>query len=369
LSALETAPDHPRLAGTRAGYLYASHEAGYRAGMKIGVLDIGSTTAQLQVAEAVPGAPPLPTHALKQRILLGEALQPDGAIAEGGIQRVICAVHQAATAARHLQVDRLYAFATSAIRDASNATEIAARLSNETGVQPRFLSGEDEARLTYLAVRRWFGWSAGRLLVLDIGGGSMEIALGRDARPDFAVSLPLGAGRLTRGFLPDDPPSRRQLHDLEHHVRTTLRQVSDRLLWEGDPKGVIGSSKTFKQLARLAGAPPQRRGPFVRRVLTRKDVRRWIPRLAHLASQDRSRLRGISQYRAAQVLAGAVVANATMTALNIKQVQVSPWALREGILLHHLETVTDLEQPLTLESLGPVAALAPAPALVTPLQR
>src|SRR5205823_765794 len=151
---------------------------GHRQDMKIGVLDIGSTTAQLQVAEAVPGAPPLPTHAFKQRILLGEALQPDGTIAAEGVDRVIAAVHTAGTVARELQVDRLYALATSAIRDATNAGEIAAVLANDTGVQLRFLSGEDEARLTYLAVRRWYGWSAGRLLVLDIGGGSMEIALG-----------------------------------------------------------------------------------------------------------------------------------------------------------------------------------------------
>jgi len=337
--------------------------------MKIGVLDIGSTTAQLQIAEAVPGAPPLPTHALKERILLGEALQPDGTIADDGIDRVIAGVQKAATAARDLQVERLYAFATSAIRDATNATEIAARLTNETGVQPRFLSGEDEARLTYLAVRRWYGWSAGRLLVMDIGGGSMEIALGRDAQPDFAVSLRLGAGRLTRTFLPDDPPSRKQLHELRHHVRTTLRQVSDRLLWEGDPKQVIGSSKTFKQLARLAGAPPQRRGPFVARSLTRKDVRQWIPRLASLSSKDRAGLRGISQYRARQVLAGAVVANATMTALDIDSLEVSPWALREGILLHHLESVVDQGQQLTFESLQPVAGLAPDPAVVTSINR
>ncbi|MEU4191897.1 hypothetical protein AB0E69_08375 [Kribbella sp. NPDC026611] len=142
---------------------------------------------------------------------VARAIQPDGSIAEDGVRRVIDAVHRAATAARDLHVDRLYACATSAIRDASNATDVALRLTNETGVQPRFLTGEDEARLTYLAVRRWYGWSAGRLLVLDIGGGSMEIALGRDAQPDFAVSLPLGAGRLTRAFLPEDRPGH-QVH-------------------------------------------------------------------------------------------------------------------------------------------------------------
>jgi exopolyphosphatase / guanosine-5'-triphosphate,3'-diphosphate pyrophosphatase len=325
--------------------------------VRIGVLDVGSNSAQLQVVEASPGAPPLPTHAVKHATLLGEAIQPDGSITPEGVDRVITAVRDTVAAARSLQVDRLFAFATSAVRDAVNGGEIAARLETEAGIKPRFLTGEDEARLTYLAVRRWYGWSAGRLLVLDIGGGSMEIALGRDARPELAVSLPLGAGRLTRAFLPDDPPTKRQLRELRHHARTTLREVSDRLRWEGDPKRVIGSSKTFKQLARLAGSPPQRTGPFVRRRLRRADVAAWIPRLAGLPAAERARLRGVSEARARQVVAGAIVAQAVMTTLDIKALDVSPWALREGIILHHLETVMHQEQPLTLDSLQPVEVL------------
>lgn len=336
--------------------------------MRIGVLDVGSNSAQLQVVEASPGAPPLPTHAVKHATLLGEAIQPDGSIAPEGADRVIEAVRDTVAAARSLQVDRLFAFATSAVRDASNRAEIAARLRDEAGIQPRFLTGEDEARLTYLAVRRWYGWSAGRLLVLDIGGGSMEIALGRDAQPELAVSLPLGAGRLTRAFLPDDPPSKRQLRELRRHSRSTLREVSDRLRWEGDPKRVIASSKTFKQLARLAGAPAQRTGPFVRRRLRRSDVAAWIPRLAEVPAAERARLRGISEARARQVVAGAIVAHAVMTTLDITALDVSPWALREGIILHHLETVMHQEQPLTLDSLQPVEVLEPSfaqPANVT----
>ena len=81
---------------------------------------------------------------------------------------------------------------------------------DETGVELQVLTGAEEARLTFLAARRWFGWSAGKLLVLDIGGGSLEIAYGIDEEPDAAASLPLGAGRLTAGWLPDDPPDPRR---------------------------------------------------------------------------------------------------------------------------------------------------------------
>jgi exopolyphosphatase/guanosine-5'-triphosphate,3'-diphosphate pyrophosphatase len=121
-------------------------------------------------------------------------------------------------------------------------------------------------------------------------------------------------------------------------VRATLREVADRLLWEGVPDRVIGTSKTFKQLARLAGSPPQREGPFVRRRVTAADLDEWIPRLTGLRATRRAKLPGVSHPRSRQILAGAVVARVTMKALNVDTVDVCPWALREGIVLHYLLT-------------------------------
>ncbi len=306
--------------------------------MLLGVLDIGSNSAQLQVFEVRPGAPPLPTHAVKEPTLLGGAFDADGAIIPAGINRVVAAVRNAMNAARRLGVQQLYVFTTSAVRDAANRDVVLDRVEDEAGVRPQFLTGVDEGRLTYLAVHQWYGWSAGRQLVLDIGGGSMEIAFGRDAEPEMSVSLPLGAGRLTRSFLPDDPPSRDQLTALRRHVRGTLREVADRLLWEGVPDRVIGTSKTFKQLSRLAGSPAQREGPFVRRRVTAADLDAWIPRLAGLHAAKRARLPGVSHSRSRQVLAGAIVARVTMKALDVESVDVCPWALREGIVLHYLQS-------------------------------
>lgn len=313
--------------------------------MRLGVLDVGSNSAQLQVVDARRGSPPLPTYALKAPTLLGESFDAEGAI---GADRLVSAVDSALQTARAFGVDELYVFVTAAVRDATNRESVLDRLESECGVRPQFLLGEDEARLTYLAVHRWYGWSAGQLLLVDIGGGSAEIALGRDADPELALSLPLGAGRLTRQFLPDEYPSGQQLKALRRHVNATLREVSDRLRWEGTPDKVVATSKTFKQLARLAGAAPQRQGPFVRRTLAAKEVANWIPRLARLSEEDRAKLRGVSQSRARQIIAGAVVARSIMKALDVSQVEVSPWALREGIILHHLHTHLDRPSALPL---------------------
>ena len=237
-------------------------------------------------------------------------------------------------AAQRLGVEQLYVFATAAVRDATNREMVLARVEREAGVRPQCLTGADDARLTYLAVHQWYGWSAGRLLVADIGGGSMEIVLGRDAYPELAVSLPLGAGRLTREFLPDDPPCRSQLATLRRHVNATLREVADR----------------------LAGAPAQRKGPFVRRALAARSLDIWIPRLAQLPAGQRAKLRGVSHPRARQILAGALVARATMKALDVPVVEVCPWALREGIILHYLQTRLSESLVLPLRPLNQMAA-------------
>ncbi|MEV0075216.1 Ppx/GppA phosphatase family protein [Nocardia neocaledoniensis] len=313
--------------------------------MRSGVLDIGSNCAQFLVVDVTPGAPPLPLHAVKEPVLLGDDLDAEGRVSAAGIERVASAVYRALCAAGHFEVDNFYAFVTAAIRDAPNRDDVLDRIEAAAGIRPQFLTGVEEARLTYLAVRHWYGWRAGTLLLLDIGGGSMEIVLGRDIEPLFAASLPLGAGRLTREFLAGDPPSKQERRALRRHVREGIAQVRDRLHWEDPPRRVVGSSKTFKQLARLAGAPPQRKGPFVTRSLTRADITAEVDLLAGLRAAQRARLRGVSVPRARQILAGAIVAETALTQLGVTALEVSPWALREGVVLRFLAAAVDRDKP------------------------
>lgn len=319
--------------------------------MRLGVLDVGSNAAQLQVVDARAGAPPLPIYALKAPTRLAGDVDVEGSIAQAGVDRVVAAVQRALDTAQELRVDQLCPFVTAAIRDASNRDDILQRIHYETGIRPQFLTGEHEARLTYLAVRSWYGWQAGRLLNIDIGGGSMELAFGRDAVPELAVSLPLGAGRVSTEFLRPDPPSNSQVKALRRHVRQQVREVADRVQWEGGPRRVVLTSKTFKQLARLNGAPRGRKGPFVRRTLSRSEVGQSVRRLMAVAAPDRAQFRGIKPARAWQILGGAVVACETMRCLRIDEAEVSPWALREGIVLGHLFSLSGVGERLPLQPL------------------
>src|SRR4051812_40218685 len=174
--------------------------------MRLGVLDVGSNTVHLLVVDAHVGAAPVAATSQKTPLLLAELIDDAGALTEQGLRRLVDVVSDARRTAEDMGVEELTAFATSALREAANGDEVLETVRAETGAELEVLDGADEARLTFLAVRRWFGWSAGRLLVLDIGGGSLEVATGVDEVPEIAISLPLGAGRLTRDQLAGDPP-------------------------------------------------------------------------------------------------------------------------------------------------------------------
>ncbi|MFG3499172.1 Ppx/GppA family phosphatase [Streptomyces sp. NPDC047928] len=305
--------------------------------MRLGVLDVGSNTVHLLVMDAHPGARPLPAHSHKTELRLAELLDPSGAIGPEGVDRLVTITRDALHTAEEKGCEDVLPFATSAIRDAANADAVLRRVRDETGVDLQVLSGEEEARLTFLAARRWFGWSAGKLLLLDIGGGSLEIAYGIDEEPDAAVSLPLGAGRLTAGWLPGDPPDPADVKALRRHVRAEIARTVGEFARFGRPDHVVATSKTFKQLARIAGAPGSGEGLYVQRELSRTSLEGWVPKLAAMTSEQRCTLPGVSQGRAAQLLAGALVAEGAMDLFGVDELEICPWALREGVILRRLD--------------------------------
>ena len=305
--------------------------------MRLAVLDVGSNTVHLLVVDAHEGARPLPAHSDKVELRLAEHLTDTGIIDDGGCRLLVDAVRHALEVAEDRGTEDLLAFATSAIREAGNGREVLAAVHDATGVDLEVLTGDDEARLTFLAVRRWFGWSSGRLLVVDIGGGSLELASGVDEEPDALASLPLGAGRLTRTMLPGDPPSPKDVKALRKHIRAEVARYLRPFETTATPDRVVGTSKTFRQLARIAGAPSSDEGELVPRAVSAADLEHWAGELAGMTFEERAALPGVSPGRAPQLLAGALVADAVASLLEVDEVQVCPWALREGIILRRLD--------------------------------
>ncbi|MET0302743.1 MAG: Ppx/GppA phosphatase family protein [Microbacteriaceae bacterium] len=308
--------------------------------MRLGVLDIGSNTVHLLVADVRPGGRPLATTSNRTVLRLMRYLAPDGSITEEGVQALVSAVAGAREVAASENVDELLATATSAVREAANGADVIARIEEALGQPLQVLGGETEARYTFLAVRRWFGWSAGQILLFDIGGGSLELAAGADELPDAAASVPLGAGRMTVQFLPDDPAGEDAIDRLREHARRTLAPVVETFSSLPGPDHVAGSSKAIRSLAKLAGYPVPGWSGIERMVLPRAALKAWIPRLARIPAEARQELPGITPDRTFQIVAAAVVVHAAMKAFDIDELEVSPWALREGVLLRYIESLS-----------------------------
>ena len=300
--------------------------------MRLGVLDVGSNTVHLLVVDAHRGARPEPVRSHKTQLRLAELLQPDGSVGSHGTTALVEAVSAARSAAEEEDVDELLAFATSAVRDAPDSAAVLDAVRERSGVELEVLTGEDEARLTFFAARRWLGWSAGRLLCLDIGGGSLELAVGADEEPEIALSVPLGAGRVTRERLAGDPPPGPVVDATRAWAGERIAQAASELLSGGSVDRVVATSKTFRSLARLA-TDDMRPAP----VLDARGLDRVLDLLRESTVAERCTWPGISAGRAHQLLAGAVVASAAFEQLGVRRAHICPWALREGVVLRRLD--------------------------------
>jgi exopolyphosphatase / guanosine-5'-triphosphate,3'-diphosphate pyrophosphatase len=306
--------------------------------MRLGVLDVGSNTVHFLVVDAHQGGRPLPVFSHKAELQLGNSLE-DGKLPRSTGLRLRAFVAEALQIAEDKGVEELLAFATSAVRDASNGDAVLASVRSATGVDIAVLPGPEEARLTFLAVRRWFGWSSGKVLMIDIGGGSLEIAVGIDEVPDVTISLPLGAGRLTRDWLIGDPPSADETRQLRRHVRAEIARRAGEVTRLGPADRAVATSKSFRQLARIAGAAPSGEGSYVRRVVSHADVAEQAKRLAAMSVSERADLPGVSRTRAPQLAAAALVADAAMDLFGLNELEICPWALREGVILRRIDAL------------------------------
>ena len=301
--------------------------------MRLGVLDVGSNTVHLQVVDTSPGARPNPTFNYKEELKLTQYIQENNQISDEGVEKLRACINRAIQQSASVQTQELLPFATSALREAINGEEIINKINKDFHIDLQVLSGEEEAKLTFLAARRWFGWSSGRLLVIDIGGGSLEMAAGVDESPEIATSLPLGAARLTKDFLSGDPYTDKSIRLLRDHIENKLEQILPSLVKHQDSDRAIATSKTLRTLARLAGDWFDGNGKNIKG----DAIRKISSKLSEMNTEERAKLPGVSENRASQIVAGAFVAESVMRNLDLTELEVCPWALREGVVLKWMD--------------------------------
>jgi exopolyphosphatase / guanosine-5'-triphosphate,3'-diphosphate pyrophosphatase len=314
--------------------------------VRLAVLDVGSNTLHLVVVDGQADGSFAVVGRERETLRLAEAAFPSMRLPDEAVERLVASVSQMRALADELRAGAVVGFATSAIREARNGLDVLGLVREATGVTIRVLPGVEEARLTYLAARRWTAFSARRLLVVDIGGGSLEVAGGEGERPELAESLPLGATRLTRRFVRSDPVRPDELVALRVHALALLGPLADRI--RGLPWDVAcATSKTFRNLGQVARALPGAPTPAhefgfagvdgqTASVLTREALNVVAGYLAGTSARDRGRLTGLDSLRAGNVVAGSQVAALVMQAFGLSELVLARWALREGVILESL---------------------------------
>ena len=317
---------------------------GAAAARRIAAIDIGSNSIRQIVADVTADGGITVVDEMKAAPRLGADLDVTGVLGTTAMERAAEAVGRMATLARQLGASRIEAVATSAVRDAANGQQFVARVRQEAGLELRIIDGAGEARLSWLSALAHFDVGVGRTVVMDIGGGSLELALAADGVLDDLVSLPFGALRLTERYL-HDGSSAKALAKLRRDVRATLKEILPRRDWRGAQ--LIGSGGTFTN---LAGMHLARRGMLVARnvhatAVPRVDVEHILDALAAMPADERRGVAGLNPERTDIIVAGIAVAAEVMARLESREVHVSRYGIREGLLLELARVTPTVADP------------------------
>lgn len=298
---------------------------------RIAAIDIGSNSIRQIVADVSADGTIRVVDEMKAAPRLGADISETRALDETHMTEAVEALSRMATLARQLGAKRIEAVATSAVRDAANGAAFLSRVRKEAGLRVRLLDGEEEARLAFRSALAHFELGVGRSVVMDIGGGSLELALAADGLVDRLLSFPFGAIRLTEKFL-RDRPGPKGVKKLRKYVRAAIRKSLPVRDWRG--AAVIGSGGTFTN---LAGMYLARQGIRVRSVhgtrIPRHEVEHILEQLSAMTPEERLEVEGLNPGRADIIVAGLAVAAEVMARVEPRELAASGYGIREGLLL------------------------------------
>jgi len=298
---------------------------------RIAAIDVGSNSIRQIVADVHPDGAIDVVDEMKTHPRLGRGLERTGLLDARAMDEAIEGLTRMAMLAKQLGAHRVETVATSAVRDATDAEMFIARVREATGLRMRVLKGEDEARLSFRSALAHFDLGAGRSVIVDIGGGSLQLSLAAEGVIDGLHSLPLGAIRMTERFL--EGGNAKGVKRLRKHVRRTLKPIVSARDWRG--ARVIGSGGTFTN---LAGIYLTRQGMFSAKsvhgtVIPRVEVEHILDVLAEMDVVERRAMAGLNADRADIIVAGIAAIAEVLARVDAREVTVSRYGIREGLLL------------------------------------
>jgi exopolyphosphatase/guanosine-5'-triphosphate,3'-diphosphate pyrophosphatase len=299
---------------------------------RIGIIDVGSNTSRLIILAYTPGVSFRLIDQVREQVRLGEGMGAENLLRPEPMERTVRLLRVFRNLCEANGIDAVVAVGTSAVREARNQAEFLKRVREGAGIDLRVLSGDEEARYGFLGAVNSLAIASG--LVVDIGGGSMELVRVEDRRPRENVMLPAGAVRLTEAFLRKDPPRATDIHTLARYIEYLLRDLSWLKARRGE--GLVGMGGTIRTLAkidqRLRDYPLGRVHGYV---LTQGRLEALVQKLSKLPLRKRRKFPGLGSDRADVILAGALVLLHVMERSGHDALTVSGQGLREGIFYEH----------------------------------
>ena len=309
---------------------------GAEAPVRVCVIDLGTNSFHAVIVDAHANGTFTVLDKIKEMVQLGAQGLAQHRLPEDAMQRGFEALRRIQILADGWGAEEYLAFATSAIREATNGGDFIVRVREALGINIRPISGEMEARLIFQGVRRAVDMQAPTLLV-DIGGGSTEFIIGESRVLHLAKSLKLGAARMTEQFITTDPVEAGEFKALRAYYREMLHPIVEAAR-DHEVKDIVGSSGTMENIAQVF---VNQHGDASRTIyqqdLDAKAVRAVTKALMESSRTEREAMPGIDEKRLDQVVAGAILVDVLLKDLPVERLRISPYALREGMVVHFIE--------------------------------
>jgi len=317
--------------------------------MRIAAIDIGTNSIHMVIAQSTSVTGFEVVEREREVVQIGRGSWSGGRLKPDAIRRTTDALSRFVQLARRMQTDRILCTATAAVRESRNGGEFLRVARQVAGVTPRVIPGEEEGRLIYLAVRRAIQLDEDPALMIDIGGGSMQLVVGNKEKLLLATGASLGALRLRETILESDPPTNRELRELRRTVRKRARAALEKVL-EHEPTAVYGSSGSIHALAQAVSW--EETGAGIEHInghlLPLDGLQRLTRKLARMTESERAALRGLDPKRAEIILPGAVVLQHVLEEVEAEGITISDFGVREGLVIdyldRHAEEITALDK-------------------------
>ncbi len=304
---------------------------------RLAAIDIGSNSIHMVIARIASGGHFEIVDRAKEMVGLGRGTLVHGYLSNEAAEAGFKALATFTQLARREGADPILAVATSSIREASNGGDFVLKAWEELGLRVDVITGLEEARLVFEGARHSIDFRGQRPIVIDVGGGSVEIIQGVGPRIEWQESLKLGVARLTDKFIASDPPRKSELSKLRAHLLRKLENAFKKAQRTA-PTMMVGTSGTLLNLTAMAAAMRDGRAPETLHnyVLRREDLRELTAHILELGAEERADLVGLDRRRVDLIAAGAVLTETMFEGFEIDEMRACEWGLREGVILDFL---------------------------------